>query len=100
MDEGGIYEDGTPEEIFEHPQKEKTIRFIRRIKVFERRIMSRNFDFIGFNTELEEFGRKNQISQKSIYRAQTVFEELCVQILLPTFEEEFALNITANLRMS
>lgn len=95
MDEGGIYEDGTPEEIFEHPQKEKTIRFIRRIKVFERRIMSRNFDFIGFNTELEEFGRKNQISQKSIYRAQTVFEELCVQILLPTFEDEFALNITA-----
>ena len=93
MDEGGVYEDGTPEQIFEHPQKEKTIRFIKHLKVFEKRITSKDFDFIGFNTELEEFGRKNQISQKTIYRAQSVFEELCVQIILPVLPDSFALNI-------
>ena len=93
MDEGGVYEDGTPEQIFDHPQKERTIRFIRRLKVYEKCITSRDFDFIGMMSELEEFGRKNMISQKMIYRAQTVFEELCVQILLPQLPEKFVLHL-------
>ncbi len=94
MDEGGIYEEGTPEEIFDHPKREKTIRFIKHIKVFERLIESKDFDFIGFNTALEEFCRKSQTPQKTIYRAQSVFEELCVQILLPALGERFRLNVT------
>lgn len=93
MDDGGVYEDGTPDEIFDHPKKEKTIRFIRHIKVFENLITSKDFDFIGFNTGLEEFGRKSQISQKAIYRAQSVFEELCVQIILPALSDTFRLNV-------
>ncbi len=93
MDEGGIYEDGTPDEIFDNPKKERTIRFIRHLKVFEEAISSKTFDFIGFNTRLEEFGRKNEMSQKTIYRMQTVFEELCMQILLPSFGDEFNMNI-------
>lgn len=96
MDDGGVYEDGTPEQIFEHPQKERTIRFINRMKVHEQRITSRDFDFIGVMSELEEFGRKNMISRKMIYRAQTVFEELCVQILLPQLLETFALVVTTS----
>ena len=93
MDEGGVYEDGTPEEIFDNPKREKTVRFIKQLKVFETVITSKDFDFIGFNTALEEFGRKNQVAQKAIFRAQAVFEELGVQILLPTFSEEFKLSI-------
>ena len=93
MDDGGIYEDGPPSQVFDNPQKERTIRFIKHIKVFEELITSRDFDFIGFNTSLEEFGRKNQISQKTIYRAQSVFEELCVQIILPMLADTFDLNI-------
>ena len=93
MDEGGVYEDGTPEQIFDNPTKEKTIRFIKRLKVFENIITSKDFDFIGFNTSLEEFGRRNQVPQKTIYRAQSVFEELGVQILLPKLEHDFELSV-------
>ena len=96
MDEGGVYEEGTPEQIFDHPRREKTIRFIRRLKVHEICITSRDFDFIGAITELEEFGRKNQISQKTIYRMQAVFEELCVQILLPKMQKDFKILVTAS----
>ncbi len=94
MDEGGIYEEGTPEEIFDHPKKEKTIRFIRRLKVHEKTITNRDFDFIGMVTEIEQFGRKNLISQKTIYRAQTLFEEMCMQILLPNLEDGFKLSVS------
>lgn len=95
MDEGGVYEDGPPQQIFDNPQREKTIRFIKHIKVFEKLITSKDFDFIGFNTSLEEFGRRSQISQKAIYRAQSVFEELGVQIILPQLPEDFALSVVA-----
>ena len=91
--EDGVYEDGTPEEIFDNPKREKTIRFIKHLKVFETVITSKDFDFIGFNTSLEEFGRKNQVAQRAIMRAQAVFEELGVQIILPELSGEFQLSV-------
>jgi polar amino acid transport system ATP-binding protein len=92
MDEGGIYEDGTPEQIFNNPKKEKTIRFIKRLKVFEYEINSKSFDFIEFNNMLEEYGKKNQIPNKTIMRALSVFEELAVQIIIPEMSDIFKLN--------
>lgn len=95
MDQGEIYEDGTPEQIFDNPQRERTVRFIKRIKVFEKTIVSKDFDFIRFNTELEEFGNKNSIAPKTFYRLQSLFEELCMQIIIPELPEEFSLCFLA-----
>jgi len=87
MDEGGIYEDGTPEQIFEHPEKENTRRFIQKLKVLDIAIRSRNFDFPGASSRIEEYCIRSRISPKLGTKIQSVFEELCVQILLPALEE-------------
>ena len=94
MDEGGVYEDGTPEQIFDHPQKEKTRQFVRHLKVLEYPITSKDFDFIGLNTQIEEFGRKHRISQRSIYNIQAYVEEMCVQIILPQLNDPFEMLVT------
>jgi polar amino acid transport system ATP-binding protein len=94
MDQGGIYEDGTPEQIFDNPRKERTYQFIRHLKVLEYSITSQDFDFIGFNTQIEEFGRKNRISQRKIYNIQAFIEEMCVQIVLPQMKSPFEILIT------
>ena len=94
MDQGGIYEDGTPEQIFDHPQKERTRQFIRHLKVLEYPISSKDFDFIGMNTQIEEFGRKHRISQRTIYRMQAYVEEMCAQILLPQMKDLFDMLVT------
>jgi polar amino acid transport system ATP-binding protein len=94
MDEGGIYEDGSPEQIFDNPQKERTRQFIRHLKVLEYPITSKDFDFIGFNTQIEEFGRKHRISQRTIYNIQAYVEEMCVQIILPQMKDSFELLVT------
>ncbi len=96
MDEGGIYEEGTPDEIFQNPKREKTIAFIRHINTFTTEILSRDFDFIGLNTGLEEFGRRNGMSQKAIYRLQSVFEELGVQIILSALGENVKMNLSVD----
>ena len=94
MDEGGVYEDGSPEQIFDNPQKERTRQFIRHLKVLEYRITSKNFDFIGFNTQIEEFGRKHRVAQRSIYNLQAYIEEMCVQIILPQLKDSFEMLVT------
>ena len=94
MDQGGVYEDGPPEQIFDDPQKERTRQFIRRLKVLEYSITSKDFDFIGFNTQIEEFGRKHRISQRTIYNIQAYVEEMCVQIILPQMKAPFEALVT------
>ena len=87
MDEGGIYEDGAPEQIFDNPQKEKTRRFIRRLKVFEAAIDSKEYDFISFGAELDRYLMQNDVAPSDKYRIRLAVEELVQQILLPEMEE-------------
>ncbi|MBE5846558.1 MAG: amino acid ABC transporter ATP-binding protein [Lachnospiraceae bacterium] len=87
MDEGGIYEDGTPEEIFENPKKENTIRFIRKLKVLTLSIDDRNYDFPDANNVIENYCYKNGISKTACLRLQAVVEELCQHILMPVLED-------------
>ena len=87
MDEGGIYEEGTPEEIFDEPKKEKTRRFIRQLKVLDLMIESRNYDFLGEDAEIDRYCSKHQISPKMANRIRSAIEELVVQILLPRLEQ-------------
>ena len=85
MDEGGIYEDGSPEQIFEHPQRENTRRFIKKLRVLELNIASRDYDFLGMAGEIETWCNKNQVAPKLQNRIQLVFEET-MQILVPLLE--------------
>ena len=87
MDEGGIYEDGTPEQVFDAPQKERTGRFIRQLKGLELLIDSRDFDFIGAGTQIDLYCLQNDIPPKEKYRIRLVIEELVQQILLPRMPE-------------
>ena len=86
MDDGGIYEEGTPEEIFDAPKKELTKRFIRKLKVFEARIDSRDYDFIRMDAELDTFFMNNDVASATKYRIRLAIEELVRQILLPHYE--------------
>ena len=85
MDEGGIYEDGTPEQIFDHPVRENTRRFIRRLKVLELDIRSRNYDFLAMASQIEAYCRKNQIAEKQAGHILLVFEEM-VRLLTAQME--------------
>lgn len=87
MDEGGIYEEGTPEAIFTSPQKELTRQFICQLKVLKISIDSGTFDFYGCNTDIASFCQKNDIPKKQAGFLSLLFEELCTQILLPHLPE-------------
>ena len=87
MDQGIIYEDGTPEQIFEHPKKDRTRRFIKRLKVFETIIDGNDFDLTENIDALSQYGYKNQIKQKTINSVESCFEELCAQIIMKEIDK-------------
>jgi len=94
MDEGGIYEDGTPEQIFDHPEKDRTRQFIRHLKVFHYHVESNRFDFNAMNTEIEVFSYRNLIDRKLTDKVLALVEELCVQIVLRENEQFTEMNIS------
>ena len=81
MDQGGIYEDGTPEQIFDAPQKDLTRRFIHHLKVLEFTVESQDFDFPGMGSEIDRYCLNNVIPQRTKYRIRLTFEELVQQML-------------------
>ena len=87
MDEGGIYEDGSPEQIFDHPQRENTRRFVRRLKVLELAVDSRDYDFLGMAGEISQYCNKSQIPPKLESRLQLAFEETVQTLLMPVLEK-------------
>jgi len=86
LDEGGIYEEGSPEQIFDHPQHEKTRVFVKSLKSQTIEITSRNFDFLAATNSIDAYCAKCRISRELTRHAQTVFEELCVATLLPRMD--------------
>ena len=87
MDEGGIYEDGTPEQIFEHPQKEKTRRFIKKLKILELEVHDKDYDLPGIQSAIDAYCMKNRISGRMTAHLQLAFEETVQQLLIPALSE-------------
>jgi polar amino acid transport system ATP-binding protein len=82
MDEGLIYEQGTPEQIFENPQKPKTKAFINRIRSYNCRVTSPDFDLYGLNAEIEVFCEKQILSKDTRHDLLLLVEEL-LQVYRP-----------------
>ena len=86
MDEGGIYEDGTPDQIFDHPLRDNTRRFVRRLKVLELKIENRDYDFLETAGKIDQYSIRSQMPPKMASRVRLVFEELVQQLLLPSLD--------------
>ncbi|MGM0567234.1 MAG: amino acid ABC transporter ATP-binding protein [Bacteroidota bacterium] len=78
MDEGLIYEEGPPDQIFDNPEKEKTQAFINRVRSFNYYIDSPDYDLYKMNAEIEQFCEKHVLSKKITNDILLLVEELIV----------------------
>lgn len=76
MDEGGIYEEGPPQVIFDDPKKEKTKAFIHRIRSFHYVISSDEYDLYAMNAEIEHFCERYAFTKKMIHNVLLIVEEM------------------------
>lgn len=86
MDQGIIYEEGTPDKIFTSPEKELTRNFIFRIRSFEYDIKSKDFDFYEMNAKLTDFCLRQSLSKKQTNSLLLITEEIIMQNILPAYK--------------
>jgi polar amino acid transport system ATP-binding protein len=96
MDEKGIYESGTPEDIFESPRRERTKAFVSRLRTLELEIQSADFDLLAYQGRIQLFCEKYAIEKKGVNRTQMVFEELSMYLLKNCFASGERPDILAN----
>ena len=83
MDQGGIYEDGTPDQIFDDPKNELTRRFIRNLKALEISTDGMEYDCVHAGSEIERYCLRNDIPPRTKYFIRLAIEEIVQQQLLP-----------------
>lgn len=64
MYDGSIYEEGTPDEIFFHPQKIITQTFVNRIRTLTFDITSSDFDFYDMTSQINRFCIRYSMPEK------------------------------------
>ncbi len=75
MDEGIIYEEGAPSDIFDNPVKAKTRAFIHRIRSFNYQIADSKYDFYEMRSLMDLFFDKHFFSPKEINTLNLMVEE-------------------------
>jgi polar amino acid transport system ATP-binding protein len=94
----GIYEQGTPAELFDQPKKPLTVSFIHKIKYFTYEITRRDFDLMQLQGGIQQFGEKYGLSSKQTNRLQVCCEELIYELLEhscpPGSEVELKLSVS------
>ena len=86
MTDGEIYEEGSPEQIFEHPLREGTRNFIFRIRSWTCILSPSSRDFHGMTGSLEKFCKDQFLGRRQAMNCQLAVEELVVSFLLPAIE--------------
>jgi polar amino acid transport system ATP-binding protein len=75
FDEGVIHEEGTPDQIFDHPQRDRTRAFIHRIRSLTWRFESPDFDLYALNAEVEAFCEKHILPRSARGHMLLLIEE-------------------------
>lgn len=75
MAEGHIYEENSPAELFDNPQKELTKVFINQIREFHYKIETPTYDYYGMMGAIIVFAEKYNMSYQIITNLQLAIEE-------------------------
>lgn len=92
MDQGLIYEEGSPEQIFDTPQKERTKTFVNRVRNLIFNINSKDFDLYAINAEVESFCEKQFLTKKLRDHLLLLIEELL--IIYKPYLNDLAIQLT------
>ena len=91
MDQGMVYEEGTPEQIFEHPERERTRVFINRIREYHYPIRSSRYDLYQLQASMMQFCGRYYLPEQVQHQVQLLAEEVLHVVPLNKGEVDLAL---------
>ncbi len=100
LDQGGIYEEGTPQEIFEAPKGILTQRFIHQLHTLKIILSEENRDIPNEFAKIFSFCRECGIDKDRTFNACNIFEEGVNILCRYAYGKERTVCITINYNMS
>ena len=100
MDEGIIYEEGTPEEIFDHPEKPKTIQFVRKLFVIEEDIDERHYDITDLRKRIYELIIQMKAFGRVWNSTILLLDETIHSVLIPILRDPFHIHLRIECRQN
>ncbi|MBQ9371556.1 MAG: amino acid ABC transporter ATP-binding protein [Thermoguttaceae bacterium] len=95
MDQGVVYEEGAPEQIFEAPRRDRTRAFILRVDTISFNIGEHNFDEYRFDAEVEDFAMKHLVDPERRLLIAEMCDELFHCFFFNVCEElTFSIGVT------
>lgn len=91
MYDGVIYEEGSPDVIFDKPTKPATTAFINKIMGINIHVMDKDVDFPEIEATIDQFGLKYAVSQNVTERVKYVVKEMLSDIL--PIEHEIVVHV-------
>ena len=76
LDQGGIYEQGSPADIFDNPQRERTRLFVDQAKQLKKKIVIGRVDYATDVADIEDFCKNNSVDRSRMRHLENVYEEL------------------------
>lgn len=100
LDQGGIYEEGTPQEIFEAPKKLLTQRFIYQLRTLRLTVREENRDVPNEFARIVSFCREYGIREDRALNVCNVFEEGVNILSRYVYGEERAVSVVLDYNTS
>ena len=81
MDNGEIYEEGTPDEIFNNPKRERTKAFVRQLKILKQKFKTNEFNYERFFENFHSFAKNSEIPDALAFNARTFFGRIAEDVI-------------------
>ena len=92
----GIYEQGTAQQIFDHPQRELTRQFIYRSRMFRRTLTSADYDLYALSSELRAFAAQFTTTPRHATLFSALGDELLYPVLARTERAEALVQLVCD----
>jgi len=93
MDEGGLYEEGSPVQVFGAPVKELTKKFMRRMRIVDVAFMCGAPDFPSVTAAADLLRNRYSLPFRVSARLDAAVEELCRIALIPRLSKKDRMRI-------
>ena len=87
MDQGELWESGTPKQIFENPQRKETRDFVFRVRNWNWQIHSVDYDYPAMISSLQAFCARQFLGRNITLKCRLVIEEITSTLLIPLAEK-------------
>lgn len=88
MDEGILYEEGSPADVFDHPKKLKTQNFIFKIDSYEYVFNKKDFDLYLMISGLMKYMAKKNLDIHKVNMINLLIEEITINEIFPNLSSD------------